>query len=177
MNDSTKTLMKMKKAGKLVRLAQRKNGPKSYKRGQGALLRALLENDGATQRELVQTLGMDRGALKDIVRKAERNGYVTIEKTDEKKVYAVKLTEEGKKVAEKHDKAQDKTSDEILAVLTDEERAQLDAINEKLIVGLKEAGIDGKKKGHKAHRHGHKHGHGHHGHGHGKCKHRRHCHR
>ena len=177
MNESTKTLMKMKKAGKLVRLAQRKNGPKSYKRGQGALLRTLLENDGATQRELVHVLGMDRGSLKDIVRKAERNGYVTIEKTDEKKVYAVKLTEEGKKLAEKHDKAQDKAADEILAVLTDEERAALDAINEKLIMGAKEAGICGKKKGHKAHRHGHKHGHGHHGHGHGKCKHRRHCHR
>ena len=37
MNDYAKTLAKMKKAGKLVRLAQRKNGPKSYKRGQGAL--------------------------------------------------------------------------------------------------------------------------------------------
>ena len=72
MNDSTKTLMKMKKAGKLVRLAQRKNGPKSYKRGQGALLRTLLENDGATQRELCTALGLNRGALKDVVRKAKR---------------------------------------------------------------------------------------------------------
>ena len=45
MNDYSKTLVKMKKAGKLVRLAQRKNGPKSYKRGQGALMRVLLESD------------------------------------------------------------------------------------------------------------------------------------
>ena len=171
MNDSTKTLIRMKKAGKLVRLAQRKNGPKSYKRGQGALLRTLLENDGATQRELVVALGMNRGALKDIVRKAERNGYVTIEKTGEKKVYAVKLTDEGRKVAEKHDTAQDKAADKILEILSEEERAQLDAINEKLIVGLKEAGIDGKGKGHKVHRHGGKCKHAH-GHGHGHCKHR-----
>ena len=175
MNDSTKTLMKMKKAGKLARLAQRKNGPKSYKRGQGALLRTLLENDGATQRELVVALGVNRGALKDIVRKAERNGYVTIEKTDEKKVYAVKLTDEGRKVAKKHDAAQDKIADKILEALSEEELAQLDAINEKLIVSLKEAGIDGKRKGHKAHHHGgkckHAHGHGH-GHAHGHCKHR-----
>ena len=176
MNKSTKTLMKLKKASKLARLAQRKNGPKSYKRGQGALLRVLLENDGATQRELVSALGMDRGTLKDIVRKAERNGYVTIEKTDEKKVYAVKLTDEGRKVAEKHDKAQDKAADKILASLTEEEAAQLEELCDKLIVGLKEAGIDGKGKGHKAHRHGkrkhcpHMHGHRH-GHGHG-CKHR-----
>lgn len=173
MNDSTKTLMKMKKASKLARLAQRKNGPKSYKRGQGALLRTLLENDGATQRELVSVLGLNRSALKDIVRKAERNGYVVIEKTDEKKIYAVKLTDEGKKVAAKHDAAQDVASDKILEVLTEEEREQLDALCDKLIVGMKEAGIDGKGKGHKAHHHGHGHGHGH---GKCKCKHHRHHH-
>ena len=149
MNDYSKTLAKMKKTGKLVRLAQRKNGPKSYKRGQGALLRTLFESDGATQRELVVALGMNRAALKDIVRKAERNGYVTIEDAGQKKVYSVKLTDEGRKLAEKHEAAQDKTAETILAALSDDERAQLDAINEKLIVSLKEAGIDGKGKGHK----------------------------
>lgn len=158
MNDSTKTLVKMKKAGKLIRLAQHKSGPKSYKRGQGALLRALLENDGATQRDLCATLGANRKMLKDIVKKAKRNGFVTIEDAGEKKLYSVKLTEEGRKVAEKHEAAQDKTAADILSALTAEEVAQLDAINEKLIVSLKEAGIDGKKKGHKAHRKMKKHG-------------------
>ena len=157
MNDYSKTLVKMKKAGKLVRLAQRKNGPKSYKRGQGALLRVLLDNDGATQRDLVPALGMSRGALKDIVRKAERNGYVTIEDAG-KKLYAVKLTDEGRALAEKHEAAQDQTAESILAVLSDDERAQLDAINEKLIVSLKDAGIDGKGKGHKACRKRKRHG-------------------
>ena len=151
MNDYSKTLVKMKKAGKLVRLAQRKNGPKSYKRGQGALMRVLLESDGMAQAELTAALGVNRGALKDIVRKASRNGYVTIENTG-KKAYKVSLTDEGRKLAQKHEDAQDKAAQEILAALTDEERAELDAINEKLIVSLKEAGIDGKKKGHKAHR-------------------------
>lgn len=157
MNDSAKTLAKMKKAGKLVRLAQRKNGPKSYKRGQGALLRALLENDGATQRELVTKLGLNRAALRDVVRKASRNGYVTIEKTGEKKVYAVKLTDEGRKLAKKHEDVQDKIADDILGTLSDDERAQLYAICEKLVIGCKEAGIDGKKKGRKHHRKDHKH--------------------
>lgn len=157
MNDSAKTLAKMKKADKLVRLAQRKNGPKSYKRGQGALLRILLENDGATQRELVTKMGLRRGALKDVVRKAARNGYVTIEKADEKKLYAVKLTDEGRKLAEKREAAQDKAIDAIAETLSAEELAQLDAICEKLIVSCKDAGINGKKKGRKHHRKGHKH--------------------
>ena len=152
MNEAAKTLAQLKKADKLARLAFRKNGPKNYRRGQGALLRALLANDGATQRELTSTLGLRRGMLKDIVRKAERNGRVTIEKTDEKKVYAVKLTAEGKELAEKHEAAQDKAAETILAALSAEERAQLDAINEKLIVSLKESGVCGKKKGHKVHR-------------------------
>jgi DNA-binding MarR family transcriptional regulator len=160
MNNYSKTLVQMKKAGKLVRLSQRKNGPKSYKRGQGALLRVLLDNDGtATQRELVVALGMNRGMVKDIVRKAERNGYVTIEDAGEKKLYKVKLTDDGCKLAEKHEAAQDKAAEKILSALTDEECAQLDAISEKLIVSLKEAGVDGKKKGHKAHRKHKKHRH------------------
>ena len=166
MNDYAKTLAKMKKTSKLIRLHQHQNGPKSYKRGQGALLRALLDADGtATQRELTAILGVNRKMLKDIVRKAQRNDFVTIEDAEGKKTYAVKLTDEGRKVADKHEGAQDKLAEEILAVLTDEERAQLDAINEKLIVACKEAGVDGKKKGRKAHKHGHGHGHGH-----GHCK-------
>ena len=116
MNDSTKTLAKMKKAGKLIRLSQHENGPKSYKRGQGALLRALLDADGtATQRELTAILGVNRKMLKDIIRKAQRNDYVTIEDAEGKKTYAVKLTDEGRKIAEKHEKAQDKIAEQISA--------------------------------------------------------------
>jgi hypothetical protein len=73
----------------------------------------------------------------------------------------VKLTAEGRTLAEKHEAAQDKVSDEILTALSADEIAQLDAITDKLIVSLKDAGIDGKKKGRKHHRKGKK----------------RHCHR
>ena len=95
---------------------------------------------------------MNRAALKDIVRKAARNGYVTIEEAGEKKLYALKLTDEGRALAENREAAQEATAEKILAALSDEERAQLDAISEKLIVSLKEAGIDGKGKGRKVRR-------------------------
>lgn len=146
MNEAAKSLAQLKKANKLVRLAFHKNGPKSYKRGQGALLRALLENDGATQRELVKTLGINRSNLKDVVKKAQRNEYVTIESVDEPRTYAVKLTDLGRELAEKRVAANDRTADEILSCLTAEEVKQLDAITEKLIVAMKEKGISGKKK-------------------------------
>lgn len=156
MNEAAKSLAQLKKANKLVRLAFHKNGPKSYKRGQGALLRTLLENDGATQRELVKTLGMNRSNLKEIVKKAQRNEYVTIENVDEPRTYAVKLTDLGRELAEKRVAANDRTADEILSCLTAEEVKQLDAITEKLIVAMKEKGISGKKKGYKVRRKKHR---------------------
>lgn len=156
MNEAAKSLAQLKKANKLVRLAFHKNGPKSYKRGQGALLRALLENDGATQRELVKTLGINRSNLKEIVKKAQRNEYVTIESVDEPRTYAVKLTDLGRELAEKRVAANDRTADEILSCLTAEEVKQLDAITEKLIVAMKEKGISGKKKGYKVRRKKHR---------------------
>lgn len=156
MNEAAKSLAQLKKANKLVRLAFHKNGPKSYKRGQGALLRALLENDGATQRELVKTLGINRSNLKDVMKKAQRNEYVTIESVDEPRTYAVKLTDLGRELAEKRVAANDRTADEILSCLTAEEVKQLDAITEKLIVAMKEKGISGKKKGYKVRRKKHR---------------------
>ena len=121
-----------------------------------ALLRALLENDGATQRELVKTLGINRSNLKDVVKKAQRNEYVTIESVDEPRTYAVKLTDLGRELAEKRVAANDRTADEILSCLTAEEVKQLDAITEKLIVAMKEKGISGKKKGYKVRRKKHR---------------------
>ena len=153
MNEATATLAQMKKASKLTRLAFRKMGPKSYKRGQGALLNALLENDGTTQRELVKILGCDRGQLKDIVEKAERNGYVTIGDHADKHTYTVSLTDEGKRIAQKRVAANDKVAEDILSCLSEEEVAQLNAITEKLILGIKDKGVNGKKKGRKAHHH------------------------
>lgn len=153
MNEAAATLAQLKKASKLTRLAFHKNGPKSYKRGQGALMNALLENDGTTQRELVKTLGWDRSALKDTVKKAERNGYVTIGDHTDKHTYTVSLTEDGKQIAQKRVAANDKTAEDILSCLSEEEVAQLNAITEKLILSVKDKGVNGKKKGHKAHRH------------------------
>lgn len=152
MNEATASLNQLKKASKLVRLAFHKNGSKSYKRGQGALLNALMENDGTTQRKLVDILGMSRSELKDVVKKAERNGYVTIEDAEGKRTYAVKLTDEGRAVAQKRVEANDRTADDILSCLSEEEVAQMNAITEKLILSMKDKGVNGKKKGRKAHR-------------------------
>jgi transposase len=74
----------------------------------------------------------------------------------------VSLTDEGKEVAEKRNKANAEAAEKILEGLTADEQVELDRLTEKLILSLKEQGIDGKKKGHKAHRKGSCKGHHHH---------------
>ena len=150
MNDAYKTLAKVKKANKLTRLAFRKNGPKSFTRGQGKLLNALMEQDGLTQRDLVVILGVTRSELKAVVKRAERNGFVKLVDVEEPRTYTVFITELGREVAAKRIAANDKTAQAIVDILTPEEVAQLDAIAEKLIVGIKAMGINGKKKGYKS---------------------------
>ena len=69
MTSAVKTLAQLKKASKLTNRAFHKNGPKSYKKGQGALLKVLHKKGVATTAELVETLSYDRRELKDIVRR------------------------------------------------------------------------------------------------------------
>ena len=59
--------------------------------------------------------------------------------------------------------AQEAVAEDVLSALTAEEREQFDAINEKLIISLKEKGVSAQRKGHK---HSRKHGHKRHGHRH-----------
>lgn len=166
MTTATKTLKQLRKASKLTDRAFRKNGPKSYKRGQGALIKVLHRKDGvATSRELIEALGFDRAELKNVVRKAERNGFVSIEDAEEKRTYVVRLSEEGEKVAEKRCAANTKAAEDILSALSEEEIAKLNELTEKVILSCKEQGAHGKRKGGKKHHHGHR------AHGH-KCCHR-----
>ena len=148
MTTCVEAIKAMRKANKLVRLNFRENGPRSFKRGMGALLSALNENEEATSRDqLVVALGATRVALKDIVRKAQRAGYVTIIDNGKKKDYAVELTDLGKELAEKRAEAMDKAAEKTLSCFTEEEVAQFAALNEKLALSLHEQGISAKKKG------------------------------
>jgi DNA-binding MarR family transcriptional regulator len=148
MSTSTQALAQLRKATSLTNRTFHKCGPKSYKNGQGALLKVLHKNGGsADTRKLIDTLGFDRKTLKAVVRKAERNGYATIKDADQPKTYVVELTETGSQIAEKRCAAQTKTADAIMEALTEEEITQLNALTEKLILSCKTQGAHGKFKG------------------------------
>ena len=156
MTDSVATLNQLKKADKLVRLNLHTYGPHSYRRGVGRLVRTLETADGATQRELVEILGWSRNYLKDVVKKAEKRELVVLVDDEAPRTYRVQLTDTGRAVAAKRNAAEVKAADKILAPLSAEEREQLDALLDKLVVSAK---ADGKicaygkgRKLHKGHR-------------------------
>ena len=91
---------------------------------------------------------------------------MTIESVDQPRTYTVKLTDLGRELAEKRVAANDKAAEDIISCLSAEEVAQLDAITEKLILGIKDKGVNGitrksaleicKKKGYKVRRKRHR---------------------
>lgn len=110
--------------------------------------------------------------MRFVAKKAADNGYLTIE--DAKEGFVMKLTELGTYVIEKRLEAEDKAADAILSGLTDDEKAQLAALCDKISATAEEMGVDystiqkrnGRKRGcGKGHKKCHKGGHGHHGHG------------
>lgn len=151
MSKQTKTLAQLKKSAKLVNRTFHKNGPKSYKRGQGALLKVLHTHEGSmTSRELVDVLSFDRAELKAVVKKAVRNGYVEMSDSDQPRTYVVTLTQLGEEIAEKRCAAHAEVAEKLLADFSDEEIEQLNALTEKLILAAKAQGAHGKRRSVKA---------------------------
>ena len=153
MTESVQILNQLKKADKLARLNMHEYGPHSYQRGVGRLLRVVADNDGATQRELVEKLGWSRNYLKNVVKKAEKRDFVELVDDEEPRTYRVKLTATGKDIMAKRQTAENKAADKILDALTPEERKQLQAFLDKLILGSKAEGkISAYGKGRKLHK-------------------------
>lgn len=194
MAESIEIIKSLKKAANYTKLGMRDLGPKSFKKGQGALIKVLYKfsDEGALcKKKLEKVLGWRGKELRRVAEKAEKNGYVTI--ADPQFKFEVSLTEKGTEVIKKRLSAEDRAADAILEGLTDEERQQLLTISAKISKTCEELGIDyseikkrrgGKHCGHGkgCGRHGHGHGpegHGkgcHHGHGHGSESCKRHGH-
>lgn len=149
------TLTHLEAAARKAKRAYHKNGPKSFRKGQGALLKVLHKEGGSASRDqLIARLGYSRRELKDIVRKAERNGYATL-KSEGKDGYTVKITAEGDKLAEKRCAAQSKVAKDILSNLSADEVKQLDALLVKM-TGASEDGNKNRRK-HSRKKHGKRH--------------------
>ncbi len=172
MTRSGKVLHQLKVASNYSKLAFHKDGPRSFKRGQGALLKVAYKfgkKGTISFRKLCKTLGWDCDEVRDTAKIAQENGYITLGKTKKGK-NAVCLTAKGVEVVEKRLAAEDRAADEIMRDVTDEEREALLAITGKIIANCQAMGVDyrvirvkpnGSRKAHIAEWGG---GHGHAGH-------------
>lgn len=142
MSQSAKVLKNLKRAANYTKLAFHKDGPKSYTRGQGALLKVIdkFGNGSLSKQQIKEILHWDGKQAGQVAKKACHNGYVTIKAQD--KGFVCTLTAKGQDVLNKRFAAEDRTANEILAKLSKEEIHQLDNLTTKIIEQCKEMGVD-----------------------------------
>ncbi len=159
--------------------ARRRHGPAGDPlRGQGRVMALLKMRPEISQKELGYLLDIRPQSLGELLAKLERGGF--IERTaseQDKRVMDIRLTEAGAAAAEKGESP----DDGMFASLSDEEKATLEGLLDKVIEELEAAQDDADEENDRPCRHGHgpRHGphhhghrpHPHHGHGgpHGRC--------
>ena len=117
---------------------------------QYAVLVAVSENEGLSQTNLVETTGIDRSTLADIIRRMLKKGLVQRRRTKEDaRAYSVKLTDEGRRMLRAAEPMARKVDEKSLEALPLAERerflADLNTIVEAL--GKLEAAVAPQAKG------------------------------
>jgi MarR family transcriptional regulator, temperature-dependent positive regulator of motility len=90
-----------------------------------AVLMTVAQNEGLSQTGLVDRTGIDRSTLADIVRRMQRKGLLQRRRTKEDaRAYAVKLTDEGRKVLRMAEPLSKRVDERILDALPSKQREQ-----------------------------------------------------
>lgn len=90
-----------------------------------AVLVTVANNEGLSQTQLVDRTGIDRSTLADIVRRMMKKGLLQRRRTKEDaRAYAVRLTEDGRRVYNTVVPMADRVDSRILDVLPSEQRKQ-----------------------------------------------------
>lgn len=90
-----------------------------------AVLVTVAHNEGLSQTGLVDRTGIDRSTLADIVRRMQKKGLLQRRRTKEDaRAYAVKLTDEGRKVLRTAEPLAKKVDERILDALPTRQREQ-----------------------------------------------------
>lgn len=100
---------------------------------QKRILTLLLETGPITQRELTQRLGIQPGSASEVIAKLENGGLLTrAESEADRRTVDVALTEEGSRQAEEAKAQREGRHGEMFSALSEEERAQLLGLLEKV---------------------------------------------
>lgn len=90
-----------------------------------AVLVTVSQNEGLSQTGLVDRTGIDRSTLADIVRRMQRKGLLQRRRTKEDaRAYAVKLTDEGRRILRTAEPLAKKVDERVLDALPTKQREQ-----------------------------------------------------
>lgn len=143
MPESIKAIQSLKRASNFTKLAFREFGPKSYKKGQGALLKVVYKfgEDGAINKKTAEKiLNWNGRQLRHVAKKAEKNGYIAI--SDPEFQFQMSLTDKGTEVIKKRLAAEDRTADTVLEALSADEIQTLIALTDKISKTCEGLGVD-----------------------------------
>ena len=125
------------------------NRENSIHRGQGKLLYILVDQDGISQKEIVDIMDIRPSSVGELVAKLEQQGYVE-KKIDEndKRVSNIYITDSGREAVKEAIEYRNTASNELFSGLTSEEQKQLADLLDKITGSLKEKfGSEHDKKG------------------------------
>lgn len=118
-------------------------------RGQGRIMSLLKLQPEISQKELCYLLGMSKQGLAELLSKLELAGYITrTPSTEDGRVMMVKLTEDGKKIADEIDN-DDSNSKSILSCLNSEEQITLIGYLKRIIMKAEENMPEGHARRHR----------------------------
>ena len=101
---------------------------------QFAVMRALATQKDVSQTEISEASGIDRSTLADIVRRLVEKGWVQRKRTKEDaRMYAVRLTDNGRDILTLAGNAARAADNQLLAVLNSSEREQFVALLARLV--------------------------------------------
>jgi MarR family transcriptional regulator, temperature-dependent positive regulator of motility len=90
---------------------------------QYTILAAVAREEGLSQTDLVTRTGIDRSTLADIIRRLVQKGWIQRRRTSaDARVYAIRLTEEGREVLRQAEPAAQRVDEKVLSALSGEER-------------------------------------------------------
>lgn len=106
-------------------------------RGQAHLLLLVLQNDGASQRDLAEQLDVRPSSMTEMLTKLEQGNLIARKQDDkDQRVMRIYLTEPGKEAAEKMAQNKDAYAESFFQALNEDEQEQLLVLIEKLCAGL-----------------------------------------
>jgi DNA-binding MarR family transcriptional regulator len=112
-----------------------------------AVLMAVAANEGLSQTDLVEATGVDRSTLADIVRRLKEKGLLQRRRTKEDaRAYAVRLTEEGRRVLRTAEPIAKRVDDRVLGALPAGQRERFLAELLAIVEVAERIAVDGDKR-------------------------------